>query len=788
MILINMDNMDITKELGQNFLDFSYEVNCQRAFADARDGLKPGQRACLWEMFTKGYLSNKPHVKSAKISGGVIAAWWPHGDTAIYETFARMSQSWINNIPEVDWHGANGSIQISGEPAASRYTEARLAKVTEEGLLGNIKKHNVPMIKNFSEDEEWPQVFPALMPRLMINGCQGIGSTIANVWLPHNLSDIARIINNYLLTGEIDYEDIAPDFPTGGIIINRKDLSAIYKTGKGKVVLRGKAEIKGNSILITEIPYQVYVEPFIAQIKDLIQKDELTGISNILNKSDKKKLLIEIECDENPASVLNKLYRKTNLQKSYSPNQFALVGKTPELLNLKQYLDIYLQHNYDCIQREYEFDLTKAKARLEIVTGLIKALEDIDNIISLIKSSESATTACQNLIKKYSFTERQAKAIVDMKLGRLAHLEKIELNNEKEELTSTVEKCEEIINSVNKRKEIYLERFNAFVKKYGKEGRKTELMQIDLKPEEKEIAEVTPVDVVVVATQTGLIKKVPATNFKVQKKGGKGVKSQDDTVLDVIKTNTIDTLMFFTDQGKMYRMIVDNVPDGTNATRGVPIASLIKLEQNEKVIAITSLHRKTTPKFIIFITKQGMIKKSYLEEYMKTKRSTGIAALNIKENDSVVDVIFQDEEDIIIITKKGMSIKFGTKGIGAVGRVTMGVKAIKLAEDDEVVAALPIHKTTDTVGVFTVNGLGKKIKLEEFPIQNKGGKGTYIYKPTESTGDVVGAVMLDDNDNILITGNHSSICVSAKEVPLVGKIATGNVMVKNNRVLSVTKI
>ena len=235
-------------------------------------------------------------------------------------------------------------------------------------------------------------------------------------------------------------------------------------------------------------------------------------------------------------------------------------------------------------------------------------------------------------------------------------------------------------------------------------------------------------------------------------------------------------------------MVVDNVPDGTNVTRGVPIASLIKLEQNEKVIAITSLHRKTTPKFIIFITKQGMIKKSYLEEYLKTKRSTGIAALNIKENDSVVDVIFQDEEDIIIITKKGMSIKFGTKGIGAVGRVTMGVKAIKLAEDDEVVAALPIHKTTDTVGVFTVNGLGKKIKLEEFPIQNKGGKGTYIYKPTESTGDVVGAVMLDDNDNILITGNHSSICVSAKEVPLVGKIATGNVMVKNNRVLSVTKI
>ena len=313
--------ININQELAQNFLDFSYEANSQRAFADARDGLKPGQRACLWEMYSKGYSSNKPHVKSAKISGGVISSWWPHGNVAIYDTFARMSQSWINNIPEVDWHGANGSIQISGEAAADRYTEARLSKSTEDGLFVGIKKNNVPMKLNFSEDEEWPEVLPALYPRLMVNGCQGIGSTIANVWLPHSLDELAEVINEYLKTDIINYSKLAPSFPTGGIIVNKDELESIYKTGKGKVVLRAKTEIVGNNILITEIPYQIYVEPFIESVRQLILKDELTNIVNITNKSNKKQLLIEIECDANPSLVLTKLFQKTDLQKAFNANQ-----------------------------------------------------------------------------------------------------------------------------------------------------------------------------------------------------------------------------------------------------------------------------------------------------------------------------------------------------------------------------------------------------------------------------------------------------------------------------------
>ena len=778
-----MSNISLEKELAQNFIDFSHEANCQRAFADARDGLKPGQRACLWEMFIKGYSSNKPHVKSAKISGGVIGSWWPHGDQAIYDTFARMSQSWINNIPEVDWHGANGSIQISGEPAASRYTEARLAKVTEEGMLAGIKKHNVPMKLNFSEDEEWPQVFPAILPRLMINGCQGIGSTIANVWLPHNLSDVARIITNYLATGEIDYDNIAPNFPTGGIIINKNELPIIYKTGKGKVILRGKAEIKDNKILITEIPYQVYVEPFIDQIKDLISKDEITGISNILNKSDKKRLLIEIECENSAASVLTQLYKKTNLQKSYSANQYALVGKTPELLNLKQYLDIYLQHNYDCIKREYEFDLNKAKDRLEIIEGLIKALEDIDNIIALIKASESAATAVQNLIKKYSFTERQAKAIVDMKLGRLAHLEKVELNDERKELISTIAKCEEIIGSVDKQKEIYTTRFTSFVNKYGKEPRKTELAQIEVPKEQKEIAEVVPEDVVVVTTQSGLIKRVPLASFKIQKRNTKGIKSEDDIILSTIKTNTIDTMMFFSNKGVMYRTLVDNIPVGSISVKGVPINSLVKLADDENIIAVSSLHRKSTPEFVIFITKNGVVKKSYLEEYLKTNRNSGIQALKLAEGDSLTSVIFQDEEDLLLISKEGMSIRFKTSDIAPIGRVAAGVKGMKLKEDDYVITAMPIHKESDKVAIITTNGLGKKVSLSEFTVQGRNGKGNII-----SQTQVAGAAMVDDEDNILMIGKPNNLCISAKDMPETTRVAQGNKMIKMGLVMSISKI
>lgn len=777
-----MTLIDINKELSQNFLDFSYEANSQRAFADARDGLKPGQRACLWEMYTKGYLSNKPHVKSAKISGGTVASWWPHGTTAIYDTFARMSQPWINNIPEVDWHGANGSIQISGEPAADRYTEARLSKTTEEGLLFGIKKNNVLMKLNFSEDQEWPEVLPAIYPRLLVNGCQGIGSTIANVFLPHSLDELAISIKEYIRSGKIDYSILAPSFPTGGIIINKDELEPIYKTGKGKVILRGKTEIIKNYIQITEMPYQVYVEPFIDQVKQLVSKEEIKGIDNIINKSNKKQLLIEIECSDSPLAVLNQLFQKTDLQKTFNANQYALVGKTPKLLNYQQYLDIFLNHNYDCIQREYNYDLEKSKKRLEIVLGLIKALEDIDNIISLIKKSDSSKSAIDNLIKQYDFTKNQAQAIVDMKLGKLAHLEVIELNKEKENLTSTISNCEDVISNLNRRQEIFLDRFNTFIKKYPN-PRKTQLTQIKMpsSKEEKEIINVEPEKCVVITTASGNIKRIPISSFRIQKRNGKGVKTQDDITDTIIRTNTIDSLLIFSNKGNVYRLLVNDIPEGTNTSKGQPITSLIEMLHGEKPTIIYSAYRDTDAEYIFFVTKKGLAKKTSIKEYTSIKKKNGTTAIKLKEDDEIAAVALIKNESIILTSSGGNCIHFNSKEVAASGRVTMGVKAMTLKEDEEIECMAVVREPTDNLAVFAPNGIARQIPLKEFPIQKRAGKGIKI-------GEVIDMTLIAPGDILLVSGQKKNICIAANDVPVLGRMAQGNQIIKNDRIISVSKI
>ena len=779
--------IDICDELKQNFIDFAYEANSQRAFPDVRDGLKPGQRACLWEMYTKGFTSNKPHVKSAKISGGVAASWWPHGTTAIYETFARMSQNWINNIPEVDWHGSNGNIVIGNAPAADRYTEARLNKPIEEGMFNGIKKDVVPMILNFSEDEEWPEVLPALFPRLYVNGSQGIGVTVAQVWLSGNLGEIIEVINTYLKTGEINYNNLAPDFPTGGVIINKNDLKNIYLTGKGKAVVRAKTEIDGNIIKITELPYQVYVEPLIGEIKDLIEKDELHGITNIYNKTDKKRLLIEIECDGNVPFILSRLFALTNLQKSYNANQYGLVGKTPKLLTLRDYLDIYIQHNIDCIIKEYRFDLAKAQDKLEIVSGLIKALEDIDNIIKLIKQSESVAQAKENLKKTYDFSENQAKAIVDMRLGKLAHLEFVELNKQREDLISIIDNCNYILKNENCQIDEFLKRLNAFGNKYST-PRRTQVTQVSEKPEEKEVEFVEPEQCVVVLTEGGTIKRIPSKSFRTQKRNGKGIKTQEDITSMILRTNTVDSLMIFTDKGQMYRLLVDDIPEGTNASKGQLIKNLITLAPNEKPTVIYSIYRDTNAKYVLFVTKNGKIKKTSLDEYIKTKKKSGIKAINIAEDDELVTVSLIEDEPITLITNNGYFLTFDSKEIGASSRVTQGVKGINLGKDDYIVAALPRRDETDSLALFSRTGLGKKIAPNEIILQRKGNKGTYCYKPTGESGPIVAACYVSDNDRVLVVGNNSSICVTAKDIPTLGRTSLGNIILKGNIVYSVSKV
>ena len=780
-------SIDICNELHQNFIDFAYEANSQRAFPDARDGLKPGQRACLWGMYNKGYSSNKPHVKSAKIDGEVAAEWWPHGTVAIYETFARMSQPWINNIPEVDWHGANGSIVMGSAPAADRYTEARLSKATEDGMFVGIKKKNVPMIDNYLEDDQWPEVLPAVMPRLMVNGSQGIGVTIANVWLPHSLNDIGNSIKNYILNNTIDYNSLAPDFPTGGIIINKDELASIYLTGKGKVVTRGRVEIDGNIISITELPYQVYVEPYIDSIKELVIKNEITGIKDIINKTDKKRVLIEIECLESPSKILTKLYALTDLQKNFNANQFALVGKTPKLLTLKEYYDIYIEHNITCIKNEYEFDLAKAKDREEIVDGLLKALLHIDEIIALIKKSESSKAAKLSLQNTYGFSERQATAIVDMKLGRLAHLESVELENEKKELAETIENCNKVLKNEDTQLKILIDRLDSFMSKYNT-PRRTELTQITIEKEAKEIQNVAPEEVVVVVTENGYVKRVPKTAFKTQKRGGKGIKTQDDISKWVFKTNTIDTLMVFTSLGQMYRLLVNDIPEGNNTTKGAPLGTLISFENNEQIMAVTSLYRNTDAKYVMFITKNGIIKKTSLEEYDKTRKKNGVKAITLREGDSLASVTFLNQEDIIILSKQGMSIRIDSNTIGASSRIAQGVIGINLKENDEVLTLLPIHKDTDKLAIFTKQGLGKQTILSEFPKQQRAGRGVGCIKFANDNDELAGGLILEDNDLVLVCGRTKSLCIASSDISTQGRSTIGNKIITDNTIVSVSKV
>ena len=769
---------DLIKELSTNFIEYAASVNSDRAIPNATDGLKPVAKRILYGAFTGGRTSNKPHVKCAKIVGDVMGSYHPHGDSSIYGALVRLAQDWVMRYPLIDFHGNVGN-QAGDGPAAPRYTEARLSKLTEEGMLQGLKKNNVDFIPNYDETTEEPVELPSVFPNLLCNPNSGIGVAMACSWAPHNLGEVAAAINQYL-AGE---EPIlpGPDFPSGGVIINSKDIPAIMKTGHGSVKIRSKYEIDKQKIIFTEIPYGTTIEGLMTEIGEISDKKEIEGINNIRDESNKKGVRIVIECDKGiyPASIVNKLFAKTNLQSSFSYNQVALVDKVPTELNLKDCIKIYVDHNIDCITRETKFDLNKAIDRLEIVNGLLRALEDIDNIIALIKGSENAAAAKENLIKKYQFTENQAKAILAMRLSSLAKLEKVELEQEAKELENKIKDLKDILANENRQKDILKSRLADLVKKYG-DARRTELTHIEVKPEDKIIEEVTPEDCVVILSQTGDIKRVPKNSFKVQRKNGKGVKTKDDVIMSTISTNTIDNLLLFTKKGKMFKIIVDEVPVGTNASKGAHVGTLINMDQDDEVIAITSLARSNTAKYVVFFTKQGLMKKTLLDEYTKVKRSTGIAAIKINDGDSIANVEFINEEDILVITKNGMSIHFESKNVNPIGRVAAGVKTIKLDENDEVVVGLPIHSDNDTVAIFSTKGYGKKTSIKEFTVQGRGGKGLVIYKPSAVYGQIAGATIISDNDTILLTGQPSSICIAATDLPLLTRTSFGNIMIKSN--------
>ena len=776
-----MYNNNLINELSQNFIEYAVAVNTDRAIPDAKSGLKPVAKRILYGAFDGGYSSAKPHEKCANIVGNVMADWHPHGDSSIYGALVRLAQPWTMRYPLIDFHGSMGNRDGDG-PAAYRYTEARLAKISEDGMLSGIKKKNVDFIPNYSETKDEPITLPAVFPNLLCNPNTGIGVAMACNWLPHNLGEVAQAIYDYMDGKEPSIP--GPDFPTGGLIINKNELPAIIKSGHGSVKLRGKYEVEGNNIIFYEIPYGIATEALMTAIGEACDDERIKGVENIRNESNRKKgfrLVIECEKGANIHNIINCLFKETDLQTSISYNQVALIDKVPTDMGLVDCIKIYIQHNTECIVREAAFDKQKAEDRLEIVDGLLRALEDIDNIIALIKASSSSSAAKDALMSKYNFTEPQAKAIVDMKLGKLAGLEKMEIMEEKTDLIEEIKVLDIIISDPQPELRRRLENI---VARYG-DARKTELTQITVAKEEKEIEFVEPEKCVVVLTEAGTIKRIPTTSFRAQKRNGKGVKTQEEITSMVLRTNTIDNLMIFSDQGKMYRLLVNDIPVGTNSSKGASVKALVPMETGEEPATMYSIYRDTDAKYVLFITKNGIVKKTALDEYINTKKKNGIGAINLREGDSLAAVCLVKDEPLILVTANGYMLKFDSMEIGATSRMTTGVKGITLGADDYVVAALPVRNNEDDLALFTEHGVGKKLPPKELVTQKRGGKGLICYKTEDK---VAAAAMVSDEDSLLLVGDKSSICIAAKDVPELSRAGTGNQMIKSGKVTTVSKV
>ena len=785
----------IVEEVEQSFLDYSLSVITDRAIPSAEDGLKPVQRRILWDMFDKGYRNDKKFVKCAQPVGDTMGRFHPHGDSSIYGALVWLSQKWNMRYPLIDFHGNNGS-RDGDSPAAYRYTECKLSKAGED-MLTDIKKDAVDWHLAYTDEEEEPTYLPGLIPNLLVNGTMGIAVALACSFAPHNLNEVMSAAIKLLENPEVTIKDLmeiitGPDFPTGGILINKDELYTAYSTGKGRARVRGEYHIESDkgkdSIVFTSIPYKVSKEDLIIEIDKLCEEGRIEGVNSIRDESSKGEVRFVIEMTKGMSTgpALAKLFKMTRLEDTYSINQVALVDKSPKLLNLKQLITVYIDHQKDVLLRTTNYDLEKIKARIHILEGLLIALEDIDNVIKLIKESESAATAKTSLMAKYSLSEVQAKAILDMKLSKLAKLEKIEIENEKKDLEKKADELNQILkNPVPKLIEIFTEVKN----RYG-DNRRTSITQIETESkEEKEIEFVEPEKCVVVLTESGLVKRIPASSFRTQKRNGKGVKTQDDITQAVIRTNTIDSLMIFTDQGKMYRLLVNDIPVGTNASTGQSVKSLITMEPNENPAVIYSIYRETDAKYVFFTTKNGTVKKTALEEYISTKKKTGITAITLREGDSLASVCLVKDEDMILLTKNGMGIKFSSLDVGATSRTTIGIKGMNFNDDDKIVTAIPVRNKNDDLAIFTSIGTGKKFDNTEIPLQKRGGKGVICHKSSVASGMIAAAALVSDEDSLLMCGDKSSICISATEVPKLGRTSTGNQMLKGNKnLVSVSKV
>lgn len=784
-------SVPIIAEVEQSFLDYSLSVITDRAIPAVEDGLKPVMRRILWSMYEGGYRSNKQHIKCARAVGDCMGRYHPHGDSSIYGALINASQPWNFRYPLIDLHGNNGSRDGDG-PAAMRYTECRLTKISESSIE-NIKKNSVDWIPNFDETTQEPVYLPGLFPNLLCNGTTGIAVAVACSFAPHNLIEIMNAAKAYLINPEIKITELleyvsGPDFPTGGIVINQKELINAYLTGKGKARIRGEYIIETNknkseSIVFISIPYKVSKDDLKIEIDTLCEEKKIDGIVEIRDESNKDgvRFVIELEKGFSADVVASQLYAQTDLETTYNYNQVALVDKTPKQLNFLELIKYYVEHQKDVQKRIDEYDEKQLADRIHILDGLTFAIANIDDIVKDIKASSSKKEAKIVLMQKYPLDEVQVDAILAMTLSRLANIESLAIQEEKEEKEKQRAIILERLNNESIFVEYLIEKFTNFSNTYG-DKRRTTITNVETTKEEKEISQIKPEDVAVIITQSGNIKRIPIKNFKTQKRNGKGIKTQDDITMNTILTNTIDVLLAFTNKGRVYRIGVDEIPEGTAASRGVNIKTLTDMINQERVVAITSAVRvsKQNDEYVWFITKNGLIKKSNLSEYTGSKRKTGMQALSLRDNDALINVWIGKNSDILMLTENGMSIRFDGSTISATGKTSSGVIGMKLNDDDNVAIGLPINNN-DIVFIGYTNGAGKRCSEKDFVRQNRSGKGLKVTGPDKIT---IGCTHTNEEDTLFISGDVTSICVKAKDIPLGNRTSGSVKVIKDNHLVT----
>ena len=803
----NINNRYIEDEMKESYLDYSMSVIVSRALPDVRDGMKPVHRRILFAMNELGMTHDKPYKKSARIVGEVLGKYHPHGDSAVYSTMVRMAQDFNYRYPLVSGHGNFGSID-GDSAAAMRYTEARMAKISNE-LLEDIDKDTIDFRKNFDDSLDEPTVLPAKLPNLLINGATGIAVGMATNIPPHNLGEVVdgtlALIDNPELTSLDLMEYIkGPDFPTGGIIDGKKGIIDAYLTGRGKVRVRGKIEIEelknGKiNIIIKEIPYQLNKSTLIERIADLVKEKKVTGVSDLRDESDREgiRVVIELKKGEEPELVLNKLYKYTELRSTFGIIMLALVNNTPKVLNLKEIIQEYIKHRFEVITRRTKFNLDKAEKRAHILQGFRIALNNIDRIIELVRNAKDANQAREELIEKYAFSDAQARAILDMKLQRLTGLEREKIEAEYEEIEKYIAELRDILAHDSRIYDIMKKELEELKEKYNDE-RKTQIekSRLEIKPEDL----IKDEEVILTFTSKGYVKRMELSKYKAQRRGGKGVASQntveDDYVESIEAATNHDTLMIFTDKGKVYNLKVYEIPETSKQSRGRLMSNIIKLEEQEKIRAIIRTRDFSKDNEVIFVTKNGLVKKTNLDEY-KNINSSGLKAIKIKEDDDIIYVgLIEniDNEEILLATKEGYSIRFNCADIRPTGRDTMGVKGLTLRDGDIVVSALLIKDVENgRILTITENGYGKRTRIDEYPLQNRTGKGVINLRCNAKTGPVVSVLCVYDGEELMaITSSGIVIRMAVEDIVLYGRATQGVIIMKvdgkDEKVVSITRV